>query len=490
MQPKYVVIMLIVLAFVLSTVGVMAQSPNRDTLRVGGCVPGETYDPACDVDHDGDVDIFDIQLAAGHWNQAGTYTSGSWDLTGNAGTNPTTNFLGTTDAVTLTLAVSNTAVVRIVPVVDNFGIYSPNIIWGHERNAVGPDAIGATIGGGGYQNNANEVTGRFGTVAGGSDNTAAAFSFVGGGGTNTASGGLATIGGGSHNTASDGWDTIGGGSENFTNEEASTVGGGVGNSAIHLYSTVSGGSANLAAGYASTVGGGQGNVASAERATIAGGFTNEAVGGFSTVGGGYDNSTLAGYSTIGGGLNNVANGDFSLIGGGIQNNASGNATAVAGGAGNTASGNSATVGGGGSNTTGGNFATVSGGHGNMASGISATVPGGQFNSATGQSSFAAGQRAKANHDGALVWADNTDADFTSTGANQFLIRATGGVGIGTDEPQSALQVVGNYIQFPTITGAPPLTDCDEAIEAGRMVVRIDGPPDLYICRGTTGWARK
>ena len=56
MQPKYVVIMLILLAFVLSTVGAMAQSPNRDTLRVGGCVPGETYDPACDVDHDGDVD--------------------------------------------------------------------------------------------------------------------------------------------------------------------------------------------------------------------------------------------------------------------------------------------------------------------------------------------------------------------------------------------------------------------------------------------------
>jgi hypothetical protein len=33
------------------------------------------YDPACDVDHDGDVDIFDIQLTAGHWNRSGAWTS-------------------------------------------------------------------------------------------------------------------------------------------------------------------------------------------------------------------------------------------------------------------------------------------------------------------------------------------------------------------------------------------------------------------------------
>ncbi len=39
------------------------------------CQAGTTYDPACDVDHDGDVDIFDIQKAAGHWNQSGPWTS-------------------------------------------------------------------------------------------------------------------------------------------------------------------------------------------------------------------------------------------------------------------------------------------------------------------------------------------------------------------------------------------------------------------------------
>ncbi|MFZ1241482.1 MAG: hypothetical protein WAV74_10575 [Anaerolineae bacterium] len=45
------------------------------TPQAGPCAAGGVYDPACDVDHDGDVDIFDIQLAAGHWNQTGAWTS-------------------------------------------------------------------------------------------------------------------------------------------------------------------------------------------------------------------------------------------------------------------------------------------------------------------------------------------------------------------------------------------------------------------------------
>ena len=37
------------------------------------CMSGGAYDPACDVDHDGTIDIYDIQLTAGHWAQTGTY---------------------------------------------------------------------------------------------------------------------------------------------------------------------------------------------------------------------------------------------------------------------------------------------------------------------------------------------------------------------------------------------------------------------------------
>ena len=54
--------------------------------------------------------------------------------------------------------------------------------------------------------------------------------------------------------------------------------------------------------------------------------------------------------------------------------------------------------------------------------------------------FAAGRRAKADQGGTFVWGDTTDTDFASTAANQFLIRAAGGVGIGTNSPESPLHV--------------------------------------------------
>ena len=63
--------------------------------------------------------------------------------------------------------------------------------------------------------------------------------------------------------------------------------------------------------------------------------------------------------------------------------------------------------------------------------------------ASGLLSTAMGNRAQATNDNTFVWADSQDADFTSTGTNQFLIRASGGVGINTDSPQFALHVNGD-----------------------------------------------
>lgn len=62
---------LLVLILVLALLAPTAAA----TPLAGPCVAGATYDPACDVDQDGDVDIFDIQKTAGHWNQAGTFVS-------------------------------------------------------------------------------------------------------------------------------------------------------------------------------------------------------------------------------------------------------------------------------------------------------------------------------------------------------------------------------------------------------------------------------
>lgn len=69
------------------------------------CAFGASYDPTCDVDQDGDIDIYDIQLTASKWDQTGTWTGGGdgWLLNGNAGTDPNTNFLGATDGQPLVI---------------------------------------------------------------------------------------------------------------------------------------------------------------------------------------------------------------------------------------------------------------------------------------------------------------------------------------------------------------------------------------------------
>ena len=93
------------------------------------------------------------------------------------------------------------------------------------------------------------------------------------------------------------------------------------------------------------------------------------------------------------------------------------------------------------NTVTGSYGTVGGGTGNTA-GYSSTVPGGNGNAASGEYSFAAGLEAQALNQGAFVWADSQGAVFASTANDQFLIRAQGGVGIGTDSPEQALSVYG------------------------------------------------
>ncbi len=138
-------------------------------------------------------------------------------------------------------------------------------------------------------------------------------------------------------------------------------------------------------------------------------------------------------NVVGGYSSNLASGGVvgaTIAGGGQQNQL------------NQVSASFGTIGGGLGNTVIGLGATVGGGSLNNAAGNYATVPGGYSNAATNYG-FAAGRRAQANHQGAFVWADSTDADFASTTNNQFLIRAGGGVGINTTAPQWPLDVNGS-----------------------------------------------
>lgn len=307
------------------------------------------------------------------------YSSGNWGLKGNSGTSAN-NFLGTTDNTTLTLGVNNAPAWRIVPASYYFWgalFSSPNIIGGSSSNVIsatgtnGFTVIGATIGGGGASDGPNRVTGSFGTVSGGADNTAA--------------GVAATVGGGASNKASNDYAAIGGGGQ---------------------------------------------NVVSGTYATVSGGYQNIVSGAYGVVGGGYQNvisGTYTDHATIGGGEENIASQRYVTIGGGYHNTASTILATVSGGEYNIASGNHSIVG---------------GGQGNTASGVYSTVPGGIGNTAAGYSSLAAGYYAQALHSGTFVWTDSAGADFSSTGNNQFLIRASGGVGINTNAPTRSLDVNG------------------------------------------------
>jgi hypothetical protein len=135
------------------------------------------------------------------------------------------------------------------------------------------------------------------------------------------------------------------------------------------------------------------------------------------------------------------------VSGGSNNNATQIGATIGGGSNNTAGGVGSSVAGGGGNRAGGVSSTVAGGQVNHADGDYSMIPGGRSNDADSAYSFAAGRRAKARHDGVFVWADHTDAEFSSTGSGQFLIRAGGGVGIGTGSPSPGYQLdVNGYLK--------------------------------------------
>ena len=96
--------------------------------------------------------------------------------------------------------------------------------------------------------------------------------------------------------------------------------------------------------------------------------------------------------------------------------------------------------------------------------------------------MAAGYKARALHNGSFVWNDRSitagDDSLLSTGQNQFLIRAAGGVGIGTNSPTKQLSVVGgaqfDSVQIGTVSSDVKLDIAGGAwdLTAGDGDVRI------------------
>jgi trimeric autotransporter adhesin len=118
---------------------------------------------------------------------------------------------------------------------------SPNVINGHEQNAITTlPSAGVTIAGGGSSFNPNTASGVFATVSGGNYNTAAAYASAGGGEFNRATGDNSAIGGGLNNLASTFGATVAGGSSNEASGSYATVPGGVGNKATAAFSFAAG----------------------------------------------------------------------------------------------------------------------------------------------------------------------------------------------------------------------------------------------------------
>ncbi len=341
---------------------------------------------------------------------------------------------------------------------------------------------------------------------------------------NKAEGAQAAITGGGNNTATGERAFVGGGSSNDALGTRSFVGGGENNTADTTYASVVGGRNNVASGSTSIVAGGTANHATGDRAAILGGINNLVSGSFSMIGTGYNSEATGDFSGVMAGMANAARGELSFVGGGggssayggslpqdgDSNVALGSWSVVVGGHANIAGGEGAFVGGGGnhrtlsdysfigggqSNTTQGNsaaivagvmnttkddFAFVGGGQSNAASGRWSTVPGGRSNAASANYSFAAGRRALATHVGTFVWADSVNQDFHSTAANQFLVRAGGGVGIGTSSPKAPLHVQkgSTGILFPC-NSTMMLESTNGCVLS--MSALDDQPTGLYMC---------
>ncbi|CAN5511689.1 hypothetical protein BH23BAC4_BH23BAC4_12790 [soil metagenome] len=176
-------------------------------------------------------------------------------------------------------------------------------------------------------------------------------------------------------------------------------------------------------------------------------------------------STAMGFNTLAGGENSLATG-FNTEASGLRSTAMG--------FNRRASGSSSLATGSYSEAAGSRSTAM--GYNTRASGSSSLATG-ATTEAAGNFSTAMGYRAKSLHSGTFVWADFTNADFASTGDNQFLIRAGGGVGIGTNNPTERLHVAGNVRASAFVTtsdarfktAVAPIVGAREAVLALRGV---------------------
>jgi trimeric autotransporter adhesin len=267
--------------------------------------------------------------------------------------------------------------------------------------------------------NANSVTGTNAFVAAGNINDIAAnHDFIGAGDFNMVGGSGSAI--------------VAGGYEYFLNN-----GTPFGNQVTGVDAFIGAGDLNLVSGSGSVIGGGDYLYA---QSNLSGGSN---VGGYdSFLGAGDQNTIAADESFIGSGLQNdvTSNATYGAIGAGTKNEIDGTESFIGAGYNNKISSSSpySSILGGGHNSVGAQYASIIGGYGNTANGQYGIVAGGNGDLANGLLSFAAGYHASATHNGSFVWSDyvSGSAAVADTAIDQFLVRASGGVFLYSNEAAS------------------------------------------------------
>ena len=177
------------------------------------------------------LDGYQVLTTASGGGGGGGGGGAGWNLTGNNGTDSSVDFLGTKDGAGLELRVSNLRALRLDPVgrtgIGQFNGFesSVNLRGGWWENTVLYGSLGATIAGGGGHyldqdvgdvSSPNTVTGDFGTVGGGNNNTAGYGATVPGGIGNSATGNGSFAAGRDAHTIYDGSFVWGDGTRTFS----------------------------------------------------------------------------------------------------------------------------------------------------------------------------------------------------------------------------------------------------------------------------------
>jgi len=397
-----------------------------------------------------------------------------WSLTGNAGTDPTNNYLGTNDAKDLSLRTNSTPRLLLKEGTMNLQLIHTNANMGRlelKQSSTTGYRIGTLFGtanvdsltlgvngGTGISINAtnrvgigtltpnerlevsgnvrfsnalmpNGTAGTTGQVllsqgAGVAPIWSSTFSGVAIDYWNRGSGTLSLVGLGSGNTAAAQY-AISAGRDNTISSlgEYSTIIGGISNNIQENRAFIGAGELNtVTAGFGAIIGG-ISNTVTGVYSFVGNGNSNDAQSSYSGIVTGQDNATNASHSFIGAGQNNIVSGAWSVIPGGFNNNVQSGGTygVISGGQNNAVNSTNTVVAGGGNNTIGtnSNYSAIVGGRENQIGNVSAA-----------EYSMAFGYGAVVNQNSAVVFNHPSAAQQTQ-------------VGIRTNSPSRALDVAGD-----------------------------------------------